>query len=95
MGFSPDTEEAALRLWDGLRSGWVADPTILVEQVSYLLMLKRLGRSGDGPHDWAGPMLRWGGLSELTDSELVDELDRSLIPFVAASMPSRVRRTMR
>lgn len=90
----PDRKAATAQLWDDLRARWVSDPAILVEQISFLLALKRLSRDGKPPLGWRGRTLRWDSLGSMGDKELITRLSIRLIPFVSASMPASIRPTM-
>ena len=93
MNAKPERDASMTALWDDLR-GWISEPTILLEQISYLLMLKRLSREEEPPSNRGGPDLRWNDLGKLGGHELVARMSRHLIPFVAASMPASIRPTM-
>jgi len=90
-GGTPSTAQ----LWDDLRASWAIEPAILIEQISFLLALKRLTREGNPPLAWRGRTLRWDRLSSMTNRELVTRLGDELIPFVSASMPPSIRPTMK
>jgi len=91
-----ETDADVAELWQEVRSGWLAEPAILVEQISFLMMLKRLGRSGSSPpSDWEGPVLWWEDLRLLSGLDLVETLKEYLVPFVTSAMPRSIRPTMR
>ena len=79
------------RLWDRLWSGGMANPLTVIEQISYLILLRRLSDQNserEGARFEEYPRLRWDALRSLPDEQRTDVLREQLIPFLRARSDS-------
>ncbi len=87
-----------VELWSRLWAGGISDPFIAIEQISYLMALKRL--SLDAEETKAGAVglpeaLRWERLGPLSDRELVARLESSLIEALGLALGPAFAATMK
>lgn len=89
-----DKAAALLRdLWERLWATGVSDPLIVIEQISYFMLLKALDLDErTGARDLATPpifegreLLHWDSLRQLPDLNLVNTLEAELIPLLASA----------
>lgn len=84
------------RLWDKLWSGGIANPLTAIEQISYLLFMKRLdeldlkkkqdsdftGESYQSLFEGEKEILRWSHFRQLEGGEMLDHIQNNVFPFL-------------
>lgn len=99
---SGEAKEVIGRLWERLRASGIEDSLEAVEQISYLLLLRRFDRleteeelRGAGRHFGASPALRWKALESQSGEARLTLLKEDLIPFLRESAGAHFWRVMR
>ncbi|MDN3493791.1 class I SAM-dependent DNA methyltransferase [Winogradskyella bathintestinalis] len=69
-------------LWDRLWAGGLANPITAIEQISFLLFMRRLENINEGVLIKDNDKLKWSKFKELEGSELVDRVKNEVFEFI-------------
>ncbi|MCK9368592.1 type I restriction-modification system subunit M [Candidatus Dojkabacteria bacterium] len=84
------------RLWDKFWSGGISNPLTAIEQISYLLFMKRLdeldikkkhdadftGEAYKSVFEGKDENLKWSNFKQMEGGEMLDHLQRNVFPFI-------------
>ena len=102
---APELKRDIKKLWDKFWSGGIANPLTAIEQIAYLIFMKRVEEADDAEAESArkekrrpksifsgkSDMRRWSNFSKLSGPEMLALVQKEVFPFIVEMGDERMR----